>query len=98
MSYRLSIIQEIPMRHSTALPIAWVGLRILILINWLSGLAIAALLTSTIVAEQWTFTALGITPESGIPQIMMGLRAVAVLGIVALVLNHFVLIRMLKMV
>ena len=43
----------------SALPIAYVVLRILILLNWLGGAAILALLTATIVAEQWTFTALG---------------------------------------
>ena len=61
----------------SALPIAYVVLRILILLNWLGGAAILALLTATIVAEQWTFTALGITPESGIPSVIMGLRAIA---------------------
>ena len=54
--------------------------RILILLNWLGGAAILALLTATIVAEQWTFTALGITPESAIPSMIMGLRAIAALG------------------
>ena len=51
---------------SAALPIAYVVLRILIVLNWLSGAAILALLIATIVAEQWTFTALGITTSSGI--------------------------------
>ena len=86
------------MRHSTALPIAWVFLRILLLINWLSGLAILALLVATIVAQEWTFTALGITPETGIPQMIVGLQAIAALGIFAIVLNHFLLKRLLAMV
>lgn len=86
------------MRHSTALPIAWVFLRILLLINWLSGVAILALLVATIVAQEWTFTALGITPETGIPQMIVGLQAIAALGIFAIVLNHFLLKRLLAMV
>ena len=86
------------MRHSTALPIAWVFLRILLLINWLSGMAILALLVATIVAQEWTFTALGITPETGIPQMIVGLQAIAALGIFAIVLNHFLLKRLLAMV
>ena len=83
---------------SAALPIAYVVLRILIVLNWLSGAAILALLTATIVANQWTFTALGITDASGIPQMIMGLRGIAALGIVAIVLTHAMLIRLLRIV
>jgi hypothetical protein len=86
------------MSHSTALPIAWVVLRILMLLNWMWGAAILALLTATIVAEDWTFAALGITPESGIPQMIMGLRFIAALGLVAILLNHFILKRLLAIV
>ena len=86
------------MKHSSALPLAWVTLRILIVLNWLSGAAILALLTATIVAEQWTFTALGIDPSSGIPQMIMGLRAIAALGLVAIPLNDAMLRRLLRMV
>ncbi|WP_294123078.1 hypothetical protein [Sphingomonas sp.] len=87
------------MSHQTsALPIAYVFLRILILINWLSGAFILALLTATIVAQDWTFRALGITPDSGIPQMIMGLRAIAALGIVAVLLNSGLLKRLLAIV
>ena len=40
---------------STALPIAYVAMRILIVLNWLGGAAVLALLAATIVAESWTF-------------------------------------------
>ena len=86
------------MRHSSALPIAWIVLRILILLNWLGGAAILALLIATIVAEQWTFTALGITPESGIPSMILGLRAIAALGLVGVLLNNAILKRLVAMV
>ena len=86
------------MNHSTALPVTWVTLRILIVLNWLGGAAILTLLIATIVAEQWTFTALGITPSSGIPQRIMGLRAIAALGLVAVPLNDAVLRRLLAIV
>ena len=86
------------MSHSSALPVAWIALRILIILNWLSGAAILALLTATIVAEQWTFAALGITPSSGIPSMIMGLRAIAALGLVAVLLNYFILKRLVAMV
>jgi hypothetical protein len=83
---------------SAALPIAYVVLRILIVLNLLGGAAILALLIATIVAEQWTFTVLGITPSSGIPQMIMGLRAIAALGVVAVLLTHLNLKRLLAMV
>jgi hypothetical protein len=82
------------MKHSTALPIAWATLRVLIVLNWLGGAAILALLMATIVAEQWTFTALGIEPSSFIRPIIMGLRAIAALGLIAIPLNNSVLKRL----
>jgi hypothetical protein len=86
------------MKHSSALPIAWITLRILILLNWLSGAAILLLLTATIVAEQWTFTALGMSPEDQIRSHIMGLRLIAALGLVAIPLNYALLKRLLAMV
>ena len=86
------------MKTSTALPLAWVTLRILVVLNWLSFVAVFALLTATIVAEDWTFTALGIKPEDPIRPIIMGLRAVAALGLVAFILNNGVLTRLQKIV
>ena len=86
------------MRHSTALPIAWITLRILIILNWLFGLAIFALLVAMIVAEEWTLTALGVTPSDPIRPMMMGLRLIAALGLVAIPLNYAVLRRLLAMV
>ncbi|MEA3003480.1 MAG: hypothetical protein QOH81_2268 [Sphingomonadales bacterium] len=86
------------MTNSPALPVARVTLQILIALNWLWGAAILTLLTATIVAEQWTFTALGITPSSWIPSVIMGLRAIAALGLVAIPLNYMVLRRLLAIV
>lgn len=86
------------MRHSTALPIAWISLKILMLLNALSGAAIFALLTATIVAQDWTFRALGITPESGIPGMIVGLQAIAALGVVAVFINHGILRRLIRIV
>lgn len=86
------------MKDSPALPLCWVTLRILVVVNWLGGAAILALLTATIVAEKWTFAALGITPSSGIPGMIMGLRAIAALGLIAVPLNDMVLRRLLAMV
>ncbi|MGQ0659708.1 DUF2975 domain-containing protein [Sphingosinicella sp.] len=84
--------------YSAALPIAYVVLRLLILVNWLGGVAIFVLLTATIVAEQWTLTALGITAASGIPAMLVGLRAIAALGLVGVLLNDLVLRRLVAIV
>jgi hypothetical protein len=86
------------MKHTSTLPVAWATLRILIVLNWLFGGAILTLLIATIVAEQWTFTALGIPPSSEIRPTMMGMRAIVALGLVAIPLNHAVLTRLLAIV
>jgi hypothetical protein len=80
------------------LPLARATLRILIILNWLFGAAILTLLIATIAAEQWTFTALGIPPTSQIRPMMTGLRAIAVLGLVAIPLNHAILTRLFAIV
>jgi hypothetical protein len=86
------------MKHSSALPVARATPRILTILNWLFGAAIFALLTATIVAEQWTFTALGIAPSSCIRPMMTGLQTIAALGVVAIPLNHAVLRKLLTIV
>lgn len=84
--------------YSAALPTAYVFLRILIVLNWLYGAAVLALLLATIVAEEWTMTALGIAPSSEIRRLIVPLRAIAALGLVAVPLNHSILGRLLAMV
>lgn len=85
-------------KHSSVFPVARVALRIVIVLNWLFGAAILALLIATLVAEQWTFTALGISPSSQIRSMIVGLRAIAALGVVAVPLNDVVLRRLLAIV
>jgi Protein of unknown function (DUF2975) len=86
------------MRHSTALPLAWIALRILTIINWIGGAFIATLLIATLVAREWTFTALGIGPEDQTRSMIIGLQAIAALGLVAIPLNHAMFKRMLRIV
>ena len=86
------------MKHSSVFPVARVALRIVIVLNWLFGAGILALLIATLVAEQWTFTALGISPSSQIRSMIVGLRAIAALGVVAVPLNDAVLRRLLAIV
>lgn len=87
-----------PKDYSAALPAAAVVLRVLIVLNLLGGAAIIVLLVATIVAEDWTMTALGIERSSWMRPIMMGLRAIAVLGLVAVSLYNVVLKRLISIV
>ena len=82
---------------SAALPIAYVVLRILIVLNWLSGAAIATLLVA-MPTRQWIMSALDLSPSPEADQLIMGLRAIAVMGLVAVPLNYVVLKRLLAIV
>ncbi|HXZ27725.1 MAG TPA: DUF2975 domain-containing protein [Terriglobales bacterium] len=86
------------MNHSAALPLTWLALRILVVLNWLSGAAILALLICSIAYEQWTFTALGVPSSPETRALVIGMRAIAALGLVAIPLNYAVLKRLLAMV
>ena len=82
---------------SAALPIAYVVLRILIVVNWLMGAAILALLV-VMPNEQWIMAAFKLSPSPDAGRLIMGLRAVAVLGLVGIPLNYVVLKRLLAIV
>jgi hypothetical protein len=82
---------------SAALPIAHVVLRMLIVVNWLGGVAILALLV-VMPNEQWIMTAFKLSPSPEAERLVMGLRAIAVLGLVAIPLNYVVLKRLLAIV
>jgi hypothetical protein len=82
---------------STALPIAYVVLRILIVVNWLSAAAILALLLVS-PNEQWIMSAFKLSPSPEAERLVMGLRAIAVLGLVAIPFNHAALKRLLAIV
>jgi hypothetical protein len=82
---------------SAALPIAYIGLRILIVINWLGGAAILALLV-VMPNEQWIMTAFKLSPSPEAARLVMGLRAIAGLGLAVIPLNYVVLKRLLAMV
>jgi Protein of unknown function (DUF2975) len=85
-------------RKSAALPIAYVALRILLLLNWIYGAAILALLAYTFVDEPWFMKAIDVPAGTAAQPIMTGLRAIAALGLLAVPLNHLILTRLLRMV
>ena len=82
---------------SPALPIAHIVLRILIVLNWLGGAAILALLV-VMPNKQWIMAAFKIPPSPDADRLVMGLRAVAVLGLATIPLNYVVLKRLLAIV
>jgi len=82
---------------SAALPIAYVVLRILIVLNWLSGAAIATLLVA-MPTRQWIMSALDLSPSPEADQLIMGLHAIALVGLAAIPLNYAVLKRLLAIV
>jgi Protein of unknown function (DUF2975) len=82
---------------SAALPIAYVVLRILIVLNWLMAAVILALLIA-LPNEQWIMRAFKLSPSPEAERLVMGLRAIAVLGLAAIPLNYAVLRRLLAIV
>ena len=83
---------------SAALPIAYVVLRILIIVNWFFGGAIIALLLIFMPNREWIMGAFGIPPGTEAERLVMGMRAIAVLGLAAIPVNYLILKRLLAMV
>jgi hypothetical protein len=83
--------------YSAALPIAFVLLRLLVVLNWLVGAAILALLL-VMPNERWIMAAFQLAPSREAEIIVMGLRAIAVAGLITIPINHLILKRLLAMV
>jgi hypothetical protein len=62
------------------------------------GALILALLVASLVAETWVMTALGVRPTSDNGSLILGARAIMVIGIAAVPLTHVVLSRLLAIV
>lgn len=82
---------------SAALPVATAVLRVLTFANWLFGLAILVLLVF-LPTQRWIITSLRLTPGAEADRVVLGMRAVAVIGLLAIPLNHVVLMRLRAMV
>ena len=82
---------------SALVPIAIVVLWILIVVNWVSGSAILTQLVAK-PTRRWIMSALELSPSPEAERSIFGLRAIAVLGLVAIPLNHVVLRRLLAIV
>ena len=87
-----------PRTTSAALPIAYVVLRILIILNWLYGAAVLGLVIFANSYPAWFMKAIDVPAGVDPTPIMIGLTAIATLGVLAVSLNHLVLTRLLRMV
>ena len=74
-------------RNPVALPVAFVVLRILIVLNWLYATVLVTILVASVTNQQWTFRALGVPVEDQVAPLLMGMRAIAVLGLVTVPMN-----------
>jgi Protein of unknown function (DUF2975) len=83
--------------QSAALPIAYVVLRILIILNWFYAACLAALLTFSFVNEPFLLRALHLASAAENPALVMGIRAIAALGILTVPINLAMLKRMVAM-
>jgi len=86
-----------PASSSAALPIAYVVLRILIVLNWVMSAAILALLVVS-PNEQWIMAAFKLSPSPETERLVMGMRVIAVLGLAAIPLHYAALKRLLAIV
>ena len=76
--------------YSPALPIAYVLLRILTVLNWLVAAAMLVLVF-LFPAERWILSALDLQPGAEADRIIFGLHVIAGIGLVGVLLNHVVL-------
>jgi hypothetical protein len=83
------------MKHSAALPVAWITLRILVVLVWIFFGAILALLLFSFLDESATNKLLGL---GGLPQSIWQMRSIAILGVLTAPINYAILKRLLDMV
>jgi Protein of unknown function (DUF2975) len=84
-------------RYSAALPIVHVLLRLLVVLNWLLGIAILVVVV-VVPHREWIMSALHLSPSPDTERLIWGLRAVATLGLVSIPINYLILKRLLAMV
>ena len=83
--------------YSGSLSLSRKVLRVLIKLNLLMGVLILALLTASLVAEDFVMRALGVH-DGHASTMVMGMRVIMVIGILAVPLTNVILTRLLAMV
>src|SRR5215204_4265255 len=86
-----------PASSSAALPIAYVLVRILIVVNWVVVPIVLALLF-VVPNERWIMSALKLSPSLEADRIVLGLRTIAALGLATVPLNYIGLKRLLAII
>jgi hypothetical protein len=86
-----------PATSSAALPIAYVVLRILIVVNWVMGAMIVTLLVVS-PNERWIMAAFKLSPSPDAEQVVMGMRAIALVGLATIPLTYAVLKRLVAII
>jgi hypothetical protein len=86
------------LRHSKGPLATWVTLRILLVLNWILGTLIFALLAISFQAEEWTWRALGVGAVAGHESVVAGMRVIMVIGIVGTPIAWVVFSRLLRIV
>jgi len=82
-----------PVPPSAALPILDFGLRALIVMNWVAGVATLVLLLA-LPHERWIMTAFKLAPSLDAARLVMGMRAIAGVFLAAIPLHYAVLKRL----
>ena len=82
--------------HTFALPIARMVLRALVALNWAYAASILVLILMP--HEQWIMRYFELSPGPRADRMVAGLRIIAVLGLVAVPLNHAILRRLVAIV
>jgi hypothetical protein len=90
-------VESLSETRSAALPLAFVFLKILVVLNWLIGAAILALLV-LMPNREWIMSAFDLTPSPAAERLIWGLRGVALLGFVTIPINYAILKRLIAMV
>ena len=86
-----------PASSTAALPIAYLALRTLVVLNWLMGAVILALLVAA-PNKQWIMTAFDLLPSPDTDRLVTALRVIAMLGVALVPLNYAILKRLLAIV
>lgn len=87
-----------PVASSPALPLAYAVLRFLLVLNWLGGAMILALLLIPGITREWIMQSLNLVPGAEAERVILGLRAIAAIGLASIPLNHIILKRLLAIV
>jgi hypothetical protein len=82
---------------SPALPLAYFTLRLLVVLNWVMAAAILVLLLA-MPNRHWIMLSFKLSPSPDADRLVLGLRAVAALGLAVIALNYGVLKRLLAIV